>query len=143
VSLKGDIEKLTETIRGMEKLLVRGTLPDYPVIRQRVNGSHDEERFVRDYGCTIGEARQRGAVAFIVLTNFHSPTVEVSPLPALLVRVDRPAVIADDDGLVIAEPAPKPVSGQVEGDPLVETLLRQARDMARFDEEMQARSAGK
>jgi hypothetical protein len=141
VSREKEVEKLAEMLRGFERMLVKGALPEMPVIRQRVDGTDDAERFLADYGCTVEQAGTRGATAFIVRTNFRSPTVEVQHGPFTRTRSDyfppeppkapKPVALSEDD-----EPAPA-------DDPLTELLLRQACDMARMRDAARAKDAGK
>ena len=142
MSLKSDIEKLAETISRFEKLLVRGSLPDHPVIHERDDGSEDEERFKQDFGCTVAEAESRGVVSFLVRTNFRNPNIKTSPLPSRPPLADRPVVIADDDPPQAGEfiPADAPV---VIHDLLADSLLRQARDMAARSDKERAKEAEK
>lgn len=125
-----DVDKLVETIRSIERLLIREGLPDQPVLYELDDGSEDIERFKRDYGCTPDEALERGATHIVMRINFNNPA-NIQPREAYAKPVDPnyvPVRVNDAPkaGEYIA--ADEPVV--IEKDPLVAALLSQACDNA-------------
>lgn len=91
MSLKRDIEQLAETIRELQRMLVRGSLPEYPILHERSDGTEDVERFVVKYGCTPEQALERGAVMLVVMRHFGAPqsTVGYESLRQVLTEPHR------------------------------------------------------
>jgi hypothetical protein len=89
--LKRDIEQLTETIRELQRALIRGALPEHPVLHERCDGTEDVERFVVDYGCTPEQALERGALMLVVMRHFCVPhsTADDRPLGRTLAEPRR------------------------------------------------------
>jgi hypothetical protein len=149
VSRESEIDKLTEVIRSFERMLVKGALPDMPIIRQLDDGSDDNERFLKDYGCTIAQASERGATSFIVRTNFRNPHVELQRGPFARERSDyfppptpqapKPATLSDEDAADALKVAP---DAEPAPDSLVDSLLSHARDMAALRDKQRAKNAG-
>jgi hypothetical protein len=123
---------------------VRGTLPDVPRLYQLDDGSEDIGRFVRDYGCTPDEAMDRGASCIAYMRNWNVPG-NVQPRDGYVRPVDPnyvPPPTVTPQPLPAGEdiPADEPVSIS---DPLVEALVRQARDKAAASDAARSKSTGK
>lgn len=98
MSLKRDIDQLAETIRELQRTLIRGALPEHPVLHERCDGTEDVERFLADYGCTPEQALERGAVMLVVMRHFSSPhsAVDHQPLGRTLDASQRGDTVTSD-----------------------------------------------
>jgi hypothetical protein len=124
--LKRDIEQLGETIRELQRMLVRGSLPDYPILHERSDGTEDVERFAVKYGCTPEQALERGAVMLVVMRHFGAPqsTVGDESLRQTLREPHRRDHVPPDP--VVAPHLPPTGAGRPEDGTSLEPSTRQS-----------------
>jgi hypothetical protein len=140
VSVEKDVSDLKLLMRSIEKLVLKGRMPDQPVLYENADGSEDMERFAATYGCTPDEALERGATHIVLRVNF-ADLVNVTPREVYARPVD-PNYISSPPAQPAAEAIPtgEPVTIN---DPLVDTLVSQARDTAAASDAARAKHAEK